>query len=49
MGVPPQMKNLHLDLTFQALEVKFENLMGGGSIGAVMETAINGLGVPTVF
>lgn len=49
MGVLPQIKNLHLDFTFQALEVKFENLMGGGSIEAVMETATTELGVLTVF
>lgn len=44
-GVPPQIKNLHLDFTFQSLEVKFENLLGGGSIESVIETVINDLGL----
>lgn len=44
-GIPPQIKNLHLNFTFQSLEVKFENLMGGGSIEAVVETVINELGM----
>ena len=44
MGVPPQIRNLHLDFTFQSLEVKFENLLGGGSLEALIETVINELG-----
>jgi hypothetical protein len=44
MGVPPQIRDLHLDFTFQSLEVKFENLLGGGSLETVIETAINELG-----
>ncbi|XP_046650542.1 uncharacterized protein LOC124341645 [Daphnia pulicaria] len=43
MGVPPQIRDLHLDFTFQSLEVKFENLLGGGSLETVIETAINEL------
>ncbi|EFX72600.1 hypothetical protein DAPPUDRAFT_308200 [Daphnia pulex] len=43
VGVPPQIRDLHLDFTFQSLEVKFENLLGGGSLETVIETAINAL------
>jgi hypothetical protein len=44
MGVPPQIRDLHLDFTFQSLEVKFDNLLGGGSLEALIETVINELG-----
>lgn len=44
MGVPPQIRDLHLDFTFQSLEVNFENLLGGGSLETVIETAMNELG-----
>lgn len=44
MGVPPQIHNLHLDFTFQRLEVKFDNLLGGGSLETLIETVINELG-----
>ncbi|KAI9554429.1 hypothetical protein GHT06_019701 [Daphnia sinensis] len=43
MGVPPQIRDLHLDFTFQALEVNFENLLGGGSLEELIETVINEL------
>lgn len=49
MGVPPQIKDLHLDFTFQTLEVKFENLLGGGSLETLIETVINELGIDDVF
>lgn len=44
MGVPPQIRDLHLDFTFQSLEVNFENLLGGGSLEELIETVINELG-----
>lgn len=43
MGVPPQIRDLHLDFTFQSLEVNFENLLGGGSLEELIETVINEL------
>lgn len=49
VGVPPQIKNLHLDFTFETLEVKFENLLGGGSLETLVETVINELGIDDVF
>ena len=49
MGVPPQIHDLYLDFTFQSLEVNFENLLGGGSLEALIETVINELGRLKVF
>ncbi|XP_057375343.1 uncharacterized protein LOC130696271 [Daphnia carinata] len=43
MGVPPQIRDLHLDFTFQSLQVNFENLLGGGSLETLIETVINEL------
>lgn len=41
LGVPPQIENLQLDFTFESLTVLFENLLGGGSLEALIETTIN--------
>jgi len=40
---PPGIKNLYLDFTFESMEVKFENLLGGGLMQQAVETAVNQL------
>lgn len=45
LGLTPQIENLHLDFTFESLTVLFENLLGGGSLEALIETTVNLLGI----